>query len=105
MEKSEGFTVRPRRARAPKSEPIGRLVNLSRAAQLLDVAYDTVAKAVEEKDLSVEFSIEGANGRLMPVVRIEALDAYRHRAISRLRMFASPYHKARADALAERKVL
>lgn len=100
----EAVSIRRRAGRAPKRkiETEGRLVNLSRGAELLDVAYDTVAKAAEEKELAVAFMVEGKGGRAMPVVTVDALNAYRLRAIARFASFHSEYHRARVAALEAR---
>jgi len=97
------FIVRPRRAKRKGKEPT-RFVNFSRAAQLLELAYDTISKAAEDGELEIAFQVEGANGRLTPVVTARALDEYRRRAIARLRLFTSDYHIARADALEKKEI-
>lgn len=94
----------PRRAGKRKFEAHGRLMNLARAAQVLDLAYDTVANAAAAKDLEVAFEVEGTGGRLMPVVTAAALEAYRLRSIARLKAFSSEYHRSRAAALEGKKV-
>jgi len=81
-----------------------RLLNIARAAELLEVQYDTIACAVEG-ELIEHVTFEGSGGKTHRLIPATALERYRRLLLERYKTYANSLYQGKVAKLERVKII
>ena len=76
-----------------------KLVNISRAAQMVGVQYGTIRDAIEQGYLQAASSYEGSGGKTFTLITVADLEAFRKVLIERYSVYKNDFHGSKVSKL------